>query len=166
MKKVLYVAMGAVLFSIGCGKKVEDKVGEKILEKIIENKSNGAAKVDLAKGTMKIESDQGTISVASGGSAKIPDNFPSDVFVYKPATIGSVVEAQQGVTLAMKTTKEIGEVTEAYKTAMTGKGWKQKSAADMGTYSMLVYEKDKRTTTIAVSKQRDSLNILLNVATK
>jgi hypothetical protein len=156
MKKVTCIVLGMLLLVAGCGKKAE----EKITEKAIERATGGKAKVDLSKNTVKVETENG--SITAGVSAKIPEGFPSDIFIFKPSDmIGSMEGAGTGYSIAMKTSKDVATVAEAYKKAMIGNGWKQKAAMDMGTQSMLVYEKDKRAANIVISQKNKETSIAI-----
>lgn len=159
MKKVTCVVLGMLLLIAGCGKKIE----EKIAEKAIEQGTDGKAKVDLSKNTMPIETENGSFS--AGTSSKIPDGFPSDIFIFKPSEmIGSMAGTGKGYSIAMKTSKDVASVTEAYKKAMTGNEWKQKAAMDMGTQAMLVYEKEKRTANIVIGQKDNETSIVITAS--
>jgi hypothetical protein len=160
MKKVTCVVLGMLLLVAGCGKKIEEKIAEKITEKAIEHGTDGKAKVDLSKNTMTIETENGSYS--AGTSSKIPDGFPSDIFIFKPSEmIGSMAGTGKGYSIAMKTSKDVASVTEAYKKTMIGNGWKQKAAMDMGAQAMLVYEKEKRTANIVIGQKDNETSIVI-----
>jgi hypothetical protein len=162
MKKVLCVVLGILLVTAGCGKKVEGKISEKITEKIIEHATDGKAKADLSKGTMKIETEDGTFT--AGAAAKIPEGFPSDVFLFKPADVFMSINNNEQYSVGLNTSKDAASVTEAYKKAMVENGWKQKGLVDMGGQIMIAYEKGKRAASIAIGQKDEKTNIVIGAS--
>jgi hypothetical protein len=162
VKKFTCVVLGLAILMAGCGKKIEEKISQKLAEKAIEHGTKGKAKVDLSGGSMKIETKEGTM--AGGTAAKIPDNFPSDIFLLKPSkVIMSMESADKGLGVGLETDKDAASVTETYKKSMTGSGWTQKSAVAAGKMAMLAYEKEKRTVNIIINQKDAATNILINV---
>ena len=159
MIRAIGLVLAMLLILIGCGKKAE----EKIAEKIIERSTGSKAKVDIADESMKIETEDGSMSVKTGKSAKIPKEFPSDVYLFKPADVEVAMEVGQCYSIALKTGKDIASVTSAYKKEMVNKGWKQQAAMDMGENSMLIYEKEKRITNVAISQDAGETKIVITV---
>jgi hypothetical protein len=110
---------------------------------------------------MTIKSEEGTVT--GGPSATIPQGFPSDVFLFKPADVFMAAELSKGYSVGLKTEKDVASVTEAYKKAMVDNGWKQKTALDMGGKSMLAYEKENRLVNIGIGTRRNETTILINI---
>jgi hypothetical protein len=162
MKRTMCMALVMLSVMIGCGKKPQ----EKIAEKIVENGTGKKANVAIGDESVKIETEDGSMSLTSGKSAKIPDGFPSDVYIFTPADVAMAMEVGQGYSIALKTGKDIESVTAAYKKEMTRKGWEQKAAMDMGENTMLMYEKDKRVINVVVSHEEGETKIVLTVANK
>ena len=159
MKRVMSVAVLTLVVMIGCGKKKEEVIAEKIIENATGNKVN----VDLENNSMNIETKDGKMSVQTGKSAKIPDTFPSDVFIFEPADVEMAMEMGMGYTIALKTPKDIATVTAAYKKNMVKQGWDQKAAMDMGENTTLMYEKGKRVTNVTVGQEDGETRIALTV---
>lgn len=159
MKRIVSIAVLVLFVMVGCGKKKE----EIIAEKIIENGIGKKAKVDLDDQSVKIETEDGTMNLKTGKSAKIPDAFPSDVFIFKPADVEMAMEMGMGYSIALKTVKDIPTVAAAYKNEMVKKGWTQKAAMDMGENTMLMYEKGKRVTNVTVGREEGETRIALTV---
>jgi len=79
---------------------------KKAAEKAIENKlarEGVDAKVDSSGGKMTIQTKDGTTVVTGGKDAKVPENFPKDVYVYEGATIRGSVSVPNGFNLVMET---------------------------------------------------------------
>ncbi len=181
----LFTALALVIciFASGCGKKVSEKLAEKMIEAGIE-KDGGKANVDLSNGKMTISttdkdgnktdatiaddkvtvnSKDGTSTFASGGAAKIPDNFPKDVHVYKGASILTVMSMPEGFNVALQTKDSSDKVLGAYKEKMAADGWKEESSFNMPPQSMIAYKKDNRTATLMVMTEKDNTQINLTV---
>lgn len=162
MKRTICITVIIALTIIGCGKKPEEKIAEKIVENGIGKKAN----VDINDESVKIETEDGSMSLKAGKSAEVPKGFPSDVYIFKPANVEMAMEVGQGYSIALKTGKDIESVTSTYKKEMVKKGWERKAAMDMGENTMMMYEKEKRVTNIVVSQEDGETKIVLTVAKK
>lgn len=153
----------AVLVS-GCGRKASETVSEKIIEAAIEKEGGGKVKVDLNQDSYTVTGEKGSTTVTGGKSAKVPESFPADVYVYKGAKVESSMEMPGAHSLALTTKDEASKVVEIYKKEMTGKGWKQEAAFETGEQVMLTYKKDKQTVMVSVTAQQGGAQIGLTVA--
>ncbi len=160
--RAFIVLLVGILFIMGCGKKAE----EKVVEKMIEKQTGGKANVDLSKGTMEIETKDGKMTMTSGKAAKVPDDFPSDVYLYKPASVEAAIQVPNGHSVSLMTEKNVSQVSETYKKKMTGEGWSQQAAMDMGTQSVLIYEKNDRVTNITIVPDNGKTRIQVTVSNK
>lgn len=147
------------LMPAGCGKKPE----EKRLERAIEKQTGGKAKVNLAKDSidMKIKTAEGEMTIASGGGAKIPKDFPKDVYVYKGASVTMSMTLPDGHSVTLQTKDSVEKAVEAYKKQMEAQGWKQQAAVDMGETAMLSYEKGERAVAISFSQADEGTQITI-----
>jgi maltodextrin utilization protein YvdJ len=166
MKKATCMVLGMLLFAFGCGKKAEEKMAEKITEKIIEHGSKGKMKADLSNNVMTVETEKGKMTVASGKSAELPADFPSDVLIFKPSEVAGTIEVGKGSSVMLKTDKDKAAVTSAYKQTMVKNGWTQKAAVDMGEQSILSYEKEQRVANVIISAKHEKTEIALTVTAK
>ena len=154
------VVLMAALMVVGCGK----KAAERAVERSIEAGSGGDAKVNITDNSMTIQTDEGTMKIASGGDAKLPDSFPADILVYKGASLQTVMEVPQGFNLMLKTPDAADKVLEAYKSSMTSQGWTQEMAMDMGAQKMIAFKKDNRTVNIVLTPEDGATQVTLTVA--
>lgn len=136
---ILIVSVTALLLP-GCSKKVE----EKVIEKALEQQTGGQADVDLTDGQVNIKTKDGTASLTSGKNAKIPDDFPSDIYLYKGAGVKMAVQVPQGHSVVLTSKDAIQKVVDTYKKEMKANGWEQKAAMDMGAQTMLSFTKKER----------------------
>lgn len=179
MNRILIVwGLTAVLAVCGCGKKAEDKMGEKLAEKMIE-KALAAEGVDTqvnlsedgmsfrttdAEGrradvkvdgdTVTIQGPDGTTTFRSSGAGQMPGDFPKDVFVYPGADVVASMTYPGGVNLALESADPVQDVIAKSKSAMEGLGWAEKSHLGMDDVAMLSYTKDTRTVSLII--QQDS----------
>lgn len=168
----------------GCGKKSEDALAEKLIEKSL-SRDGVAAKVDLDGETMKftttdaegrkadfkvegdtvqVVSEDGATTFASGENTKVPKNFPADVLVYAGAKPTSAMTSPDAFSLTLATADAPAKVAEKYKAEMVATGWKEKSAFFSEDTWMLVYAKEAREATVMVNKADDGASIVLGVA--
>ena len=157
------VAVCAAILMTGCGRKIEKAAHEKIIEKALEQQTGAKVKVDLDKETLSFKTEKGEFTASSGKSAKVPDTFPSDVLVYKGATVGMASESPDNYALTLMTKDDAAKVVETYKKEMTSKGWTQQQALDMGGQTMLAYEKDGRAASVMVGGEKGETQVILTV---
>ncbi len=169
MKKLVLLAIClsvAINVLVGCGKKTEEKVTEKIVEKIIEKQAGGKADVDLSEGKMSIKTKDGEMNINAGKSAKLPDDFPKDIFVIKGAEVKMTMEMPQGKSVSFLIEKDMNSVIDIYKKEMKSKGWSEKMAMNMGKSASMIYQKDDRTTNIMIGTEKEKTMINVVIAKK
>lgn len=163
MKRIVLCVIACSLVAyIGCGKKAE----EKVLEKIIEKESGGKADVDISDESISIKTDDGEAQFHAGENVKLPEDFPKDIFVYKNADVKMTMEVPQGKSVIFLTKDGVSKVTEAYKKEMAGKGWKKEMAMDMGEQTSLIFKKNKRMAQILIGKEDDKTMINIIAASE
>ena len=145
----------------GCGR----KTGEKAVEKSIEQATGADAHVDLNDKGMKIsgKTEEGEFSLSSGEGMEVPEDFPSDVFVYKPSSVNAVMNLPQGRSLTLVTSDNSKKVQEAYKRGMAAKGWSEKASMNMGSQAMFSFEKGDRIAQINIGQEDDETQIVVVV---
>ena len=144
---VVATLCGLVL-GAGCGKRVQ----ERMIEKAIERDTGTKADVRIGKEGFTAKTDKGQMSVTSGQSARVPENFPADVLVYKGANVVMAMQVGQANSVSLTTPDDMAKVVETYKQEMTARGWSQEAALDMGEQTVLTYRKEGRTTAVAIAK--------------
>ena len=149
---------------IGCGQSNEEQATEKIAEEMLEKNSRGEADVDFIKGNMSINTEAGEMSININDSAKLPDNFPKDVFVMKGAEVKMTMDIPQGMSASFLSKEDIGSVFTKYQNEMNSKGWEQKLSMNLGEGATLVYEKDQRIANITMAKEQEGtiINLVIN----
>lgn len=148
----------AVAFG-GCGRKTQ----EMAVEKMIEKQTGGKADVDIAKGRMNIKTEYGEMSVTTGEGAKVPADFPEDVYLYSPGEVQMAMEVPNGHSVSLLTKHEAGKVKEICRKKMIAEGWEQKAAMDLGGQYMLSYAKGERMASLAIVSEERGCMVTVTV---
>lgn len=132
------IVMAAVVTLSGCGLTdwAGKKVGEKIVEKGIESQTGAKVDINSDKGQSTISTKDGSVTFSEEGNAKIPDNFPKDIFIFSDAKVGLVMSGSaenKGASLSYATATSEADAFARYKQEMEKNGWKKDSEADFGT---------------------------------
>ena len=158
----LILFLCALLLAAGCGKSAE----ERAVEKQIEKATGADADVDLSKKGMKIagKTEGGKYTVTTGDKTEIPEDFPSDVFIYRPSKAVMAMKVPEGYSIALSTEDDRSKVVNTYKREMKAEGWSEKATMNMGPQSVLVYEKDGRNANISIGPSGEAVQISLVVS--
>ncbi|MFA6394232.1 MAG: hypothetical protein WCW25_05215 [Patescibacteria group bacterium] len=153
----------ATLILSGCGKSASELAGERAAEKSIENQLGGQADVDINNGNIKVESEQGNIE--TGDSVKLPDDFPSDVYVIDGKIIVATSnQAEKSFMLSIDATTGLEEAYSVYQEKFKAAGWQLTGTMNFGDSASVVAEKDKRAASIYLSRNGDKTNVVVGVA--
>lgn len=189
-KALVLLTTAALVFTLGCGKKVSDKITESITENIIEQSAgDGSAVTDVkvndgkvsytvtdedgkktsvqASGNdVSIVSADGKSTFVTGDKAKIPDDFPKDVLVYKPATIISAMTGPEGLLVSLKSANAMDAIAAEYQREMKAQGWKDESYFKAEAQILATFRKDKRVVTLSLNPEDKGTVINLVVVTE
>ena len=158
-----FIMFAAIMVMFGCGEKSEEKATEKAMEKIIESNMGGNAEVDIEKNSLRIQTEEGEMTMTAGDSAKLPADFPKDVFLYKGADLSTAMEHPEGFNLMFQTKDDPSKISEAYLTEMEAKGWSKEMTMDMGGRKMMVFKKDERMANVSIASDEGTTQITLTV---
>lgn len=159
MRKSLLVVL-AVLFVIGvsgCGKRDSETTS---------GARGSRVKVDRSSGKVTIKDDKGTAEISAGGTVKLPEGFPSDVYVYDGATVFVSAKHANALSVSLRTKDAAAKVLETYSAKMKAAGWKEETAVEMGGGGSRHYTKDKRTAMVIVGGDREQTTIGVHVETR
>ena len=153
MKKVLkFTAIFlclALVFVAAC-QKSEEKAAEKAMEKAIEKDTGEKAKVDIKKDKVVVEQKEGKAEFAREGSLDLPDNFPTDVYIYPGAKILMSFSDKNGITVTLATDDNLPDVAGKYEEEMSKKGWNQETTMKMQQIQIYTYKKGNQNVTIQI----------------
>lgn len=156
--------MMASLFVSGC-KKAAEKAAEKAIEAGMA-KDGTKGKVDISGGKVSIETKDGTAVYAGGKDAKVPDNFPKDVYVYDGGTVMASISVPDGFNLTIESKDSSDKILSAVKGKMTGFGWKQEMEMKQNNNSMISYKKGERSATINIASDSKGSQISIFASNK
>ena len=130
-------------------------MGEKIIEKTIESQTGGKVDIDTEGKEMKIQTNDGSVSLSGEGNAKLPENFPADIFVFDDAKIvfalaGSPDKTEYSVSYS--TAYPVTNALTRYKQEMEKQSWKLENEMNTGPESeaILIFQKEGRQTMITI----------------
>ncbi len=166
-RMILFAAILALILGLACGRSSE-KAAEKAAEKSIEKAMGGDADVDISEEgmEMKTETEEGTMSLSAGDKAKVPEDFPSDVYVYEGAAVDMVMDHPEAFMVMLSTDDPLSKVVDIYKKKLTSEGWTKQTAMDMGDTQMLLYVKDDRMAKVTVADDEGVTRINLTADRK
>lgn len=151
---ILSLFLAAVLTLSGCWPlPSSEKVGEKIIEKTIESQTGGKVDINADKESMTISSNEGNTTFSGEGEAKLPDKFPSDIFVMNDAKIvmASTIKEGNSYSISYGTDIALSEAYSKYKSEMAGMGWTNENEIDMGAQGkMLSFNKGNRNVAVTM----------------
>jgi hypothetical protein len=115
----------------GC-RTIARTLGRKATEKTIEE-SSGAKEVSLEKEGLRFEGKEGE-KVAIGGSARLPDGWPSYAPVYPGAKLHMAIAnpGQKAKVISMETADAPDKALAFYKERLTGAAWTVETTLDLG----------------------------------
>jgi hypothetical protein len=161
MKQKIFLAtsmLGAVIVLSGCWPfPSKDEIGQKIVEKAIESQTGGKININTDKGTVDINTKDGSLS--TGKEVKIPENFPKDIFVFSDAQVvfamsGTSGEKSYSISYFTASTPE--DAFAKYKEEMVSKGWQKESEMDMGAQGKIVnFKKGQLSIMVTIGTSED-----------
>jgi len=145
----------------GCGQSTSEIIGEKTIEKMIEEQSGGQAQVDLDKGSMKIESADGTFE--AGENTTLPTDFPEDIYVIEGKIISAITNpAIENFSVSIETDKNLDEVSAIYQEKLKDENWKITGTMNFGEAVSIVASKDGRSASVMATAEGGKTTVILN----
>ncbi|MBM3255867.1 MAG: hypothetical protein FJZ04_00125 [Candidatus Moranbacteria bacterium] len=167
----LVILIGVAIFLPGCylTDKMWEKIGEGTIEKTIESQTGGAVNLDLQNKSLNVKTQEGTMNIAGEGNAALPENFPSDVFIYNDAKIVfSLAQAPgmggtEGYSISYNTGAAQNDAIAKYKSEMASRGWELDNEVNMGAESgdVLSFKKGVRQVTVSIGTSEGKTAILV-----
>jgi hypothetical protein len=145
----------AIVASSGCGKKAEEYAAERALE------SATGVDVDIANGgeSLTMESAYGPTTIVNGDSAKLPKDYPRDVYVPGDAAFSTSVVSTDGSMVVYNTGVAPPAVYAKVRSEMSAQGWKEDLATETPEASMLHYRKDDRTVQYMIQAENGATSV-------
>ncbi|MCK9361258.1 hypothetical protein M0Q28_03435 [Patescibacteria group bacterium] len=162
--KILGTSLIALsLLGIGCNpfadaqKKIENKIGQSIGEKILEGASGGKGDFEITDEGITIKDKDTGESVGFGAGVKIPAGFPTDIPRYKDSMVSIVSLSQDGKRAVLAVTvigDEPSTISEWYDAELKKNGYERKTETNVTESLFGEYRKDGVKLIIAVVGQR------------
>lgn len=161
MRYLICLLVSVLVVGCSCSEKAEETIAEKIVEKALEAQTGQKADIDVENESMTVKTEDGEMTISSGKSAKIPDNFPKDIPMYEGYVLDMAMEVPKGYSLSFTTKDDVSKVSEWYLDEMTDQGWTKEASMDMGDQKMLVFKKGERGVNLVVAPDKDQTRIAL-----
>ena len=157
-------ALGAAtaVFSLalvtGCG---AEKIAEKATEKALEGAAQGSADIDLDEdGGMKIETDEGSLSVGQG----LPEDFPSDdVPLPEGEVLSGMSMSGEGWSVSLAVDGAADDVVSQVSSMLDSAGYKTEATTQTGGMTILTTTNDTYAVTAAVIDDSGATNVSYTV---
>lgn len=166
MRKIIRHAgvLCAALVLAACGK----SPGEKLAEAAIEAGTGQKADVDADNGQVTFKSDNGDLKMTAGDNAKLPANFPKDVYLPATYKLNSAMEMPGAFVLGVEAPGSVADTFAAASAKMSSEGWKQQLTMQQTPQTQIaVYEKANRNATLSISENPGKgVQISVQVTTK
>ena len=170
MSKTAKVVLGVIvvlLVLVGGCQMIARKAGEMITEKMIENASDGKAKVDVKDGSMTVTTSEGTFTTNGG---KMPDGWPEDVPVYPGSSVQfsgtSAMEAGGGMGLVLMSEDAPASVVTFYKTKLAAEGWATGTTMEGQGSTILIMTKGAKALSLTVTGAEGGTSITMGYQDK
>ena len=122
----------AVLLAGGC-----QKAADVATEQAVERATGQRVEVDRDGNQVRIRSNEGEMTIASGEGVALPADFPDDVFLPSTYGVSSVMDIGGARLVNLETEGEVPAVFDAARADMERKGWTQTLAMQQADSAML-----------------------------
>ncbi len=146
---------------------VGQKVGEKVVEGMLESATGGKADVNVDKGNVTVKTKEGSFSTGTSLSA----DWPKDAPVYPGATVtysgsSNPQTGESGYAAVLTTSDSAQKVRDYYSKELMSQGWKTEATYNANESSVISATKDTRTFTVATAEAGGTTTITLGVSQK
>ena len=129
----------SALLAAGC-----QKAADVATEKAIERATGQRVEVDRDGNQVRLRSEEGEITVASGEGVALPVDFPDDVFLPANFRVSSVMDVGNARLVNLEAEGQVTTMFDAARADMESKGWTQTLAMQQADGAMLGFSKDDR----------------------
>ena len=136
---------------------------EKTVEKAIEQSTGGEADVDLDDGSVKLNTNEGSLEI--GEEVDLPSGFPSDIYVIDGTITAAMSTGEDTYTASIETTKSVSEAKTKYVSELENDGWDITMTLDIGEGSTIGAEKDNRSVSISIAESDGATTVVIGTST-
>jgi hypothetical protein len=129
-----------------------------------EERAAGAALSAMTGADVAVEKDgdkvtfgvgDGAMTISSGDSARLPDDFPKQIFLPADYSVDSVVDSAGFTMVALRTPGKVGDVAARASEHMLGHGWKQNMMAGDDSSRILSFQNSKTVALLSFDSHDD-----------
>ena len=157
----LVVLAVLVMVATACGKKTSENSTEQTSGAAMRVKSQDA-EVTINSDTMRIKSKDGDVSLGEG--TKLPDQWPTDVPVYKGLKLLSAMKSKESFSIQGTTPDSLDKVSAFYKEQVTKSGWEEQTVTTQPQMAMMSYTKEKRSLSVVIGGQESETSVSVSIS--
>jgi hypothetical protein len=122
-------------------------------------------KIEYSDKKVVVSGEKGkNITIDASATAKVPEDFPKDIYLYPGVQVKESVKTDDGFHLMLDTKDPVDKVTAAFKKSMLDLKWQEEAAIESDDGSMLEYSKgDAYSVLVQIMKDDTSTSIMLMV---
>ena len=168
----------------GCGKDNDEKAAANMIEQAAKEQGHDM-KVDIDNGktTIKTTDDKGqavtfeaseagstmtsadgNVTMNTGDSAKIPENYPGDAVQYPNLTLTMAMSQDKSVLLNGTTNDATDVVSRELMQQAKSNGWEAQSTFQQGAMSMQSYSKGERSMSVTITAEGEQTMVNIVVS--
>jgi len=160
MFRTAVIALALSIVFVSCSRSSP----EKQIESAIKAETGQDADVRISEDGMEIKTQEGDIEISSGDSAKLPGDFPKDVYIGKDDNLVSAAKVPGGMSVTLRSKESVASVFSSYKSGIAGNGWGVTASMDMGSGKMAVFGKDERVLSLSVDSAEGETLVNMTVS--
>lgn len=150
----------------GCGSSTEEEIAEQMIEAGMPE----GAKVEINEdgGSIKIDSPDGSLNMATGESVALPGNFPTDIPIPDGITWqmaqSSKADEKDVIIVQGFVSSPLDTVAASVRGKLAEQGWETVSTfMQAGESEMLSFKKGDRELSVAISKDGEKTQVMYSV---
>lgn len=138
------------------------KLTEKTIETAMEQSTGEDVDVDINSQNqeMVVETEEGKLTV---GKQEIPENFPSDLPIYRNSEIVTTVSSAEGIAVTLSTKDTVSDVSDYYQGALKTNGWTIVSTSTINNAVVYGIEKGEVSGGVIITESEAATQITLSV---
>ena len=144
--RVLILLGVAALTLTACGK----SPGERLAEKALSVATGQQVEVAKDGGEVTFKTDKGDMKITGGEGARLPADFPKDVYLPAGYTVESSMQLPGAIVVSLAAPGRVSAMFDDASKRMQAQGWKQTMTMQQsGETQMLAFEKPERSAMVS-----------------
>lgn len=156
----LVVGALALLFLAACG----ESAGEAAAEAAMGAAGVQDVEIDEDGESISYRTRQGEVTITGGGSARLPGDFPDDVYLPGEYVVESTLVMKADLFIGLAVAEDVPSLYAAARESMAAHGWTETMAAlENSDNGLLTFEKDDRGAVLSMSREEDGATMGLQL---